>query len=437
MYGSGRASQQPGLDPRARPPGPGPAGRPAANAARIHPSAAFPARRPTGARHGAPGPDARSMTTAPPSPGKRLAFTAIMLAIPLAAVLAAIAAFGWQATAPYVDLDMRIVGDHDIAFDPVAGFVRPPHATTRRVHKRIDYTIHTDRLGARVDEPGVETPARVAILTVGCSFSEGHGMANADTYTSVLGRSLGVPVANFAVGSYSGVQAALALERHRDLRPRVVVYGLIEDHLRRNLDPCARSFFPNCLRVPTIVGLDGGEPSFTRVEAADLAGVQLTADLLELPRHPSLWNRSWLGLRTAWHEYRDWREASVREAQARINDANALAGELYVVRRMAAQARALDATLVVLHMGRLDGLPATDRTRGWRPLPDGFVEALPADVVFVDATGPVARHYARSAKPLYLTRSDDHPNARAHGLFAKLLEREIVARGLLAPKQES
>src|SRR5688572_25150448 len=198
------------------------------------------------------------MTTAPPSPGKRLAFTAIMLAIPLAAVLAAIAAYGWKVTAPYVDLDLRITGDHDIAFDPVAGFVRPPHATTRRVHKRIDYTIHTDRLGARVDAPGVETPAQVAILTVGCSFSEGHGFANEDTYTSVLGRSLGVPVAYFALGSASDVQPRQRRRQHRGLGARTIAIGLTEGHGRRSLAPGGRSFFPSGLRVPTTPGSTAG-----------------------------------------------------------------------------------------------------------------------------------------------------------------------------------
>jgi hypothetical protein len=329
---------------------------------------------------------------------------------------------------------VRYEGDNDIAFDREAGFVRPPHATTRRVQADIDYTIHTDRLGARVDAPGDETPAHVDILTVGCSFSEGHGMANEDTYTSVLGRAFGVPVANFAVGSYGGVQSALALERHRDLRPRVVVYGLIEDHLRRNLEPCAPSFFPNCLRVPTVIGLDAGQPGFSAVPPADEAGVQLTADLLALPDNPSPWNRSLLGLRTAWHEYHDWREHSVLTAQSQINDANALAGELYVIRRMAGQARELGATLVILHMGRLDGLPATDTTGGWRPLPAGFVESLPPDVVWVDSVARVARHYSTPrAEPLYLTRADAHPNARAHKLFADLLQAEIARRGLLAP----
>ena len=37
------------------------------------------------------------------------------------------------------------------------------------------------------------------------------------------------------------------LERNLDLRPRVVVYGVIQDHVKRNLSGCAPAYGPACL----------------------------------------------------------------------------------------------------------------------------------------------------------------------------------------------
>jgi hypothetical protein len=367
------------------------------------------------------------------APAKLALFRLILVAIPLSVAAAAAAWYGHVVTRPFLTLDVRQSGDNDLAFDREIGFVRPPHATTRRTQTGVDYTIHTDRLGARVNAPGAETPERVALMTVGCSFSEGHGMENEATYTERLGRIFHVPVANFAVGSYSGVQSLLSLRRHAGLAPKVVVYGLIEDHLRRDLDPCAPSFFPVCLEVPIVRGFERGAPAIAQVQATSLAGVELSDELMKLRDHPTVLARTVLGLRAAWHDYRDWRNPAVASAQAQMTDANRLRAEQFVLQQMARDTRAIGATLVVLYMGRLDGLPADDPSRGWRPLPPGFAASLPAGVVFVDATRAVARHYAEHPdQPLTLTAADDHPNAAAHQLFAQLLARAIREHGLLA-----
>ena len=363
---------------------------------------------------------------------KSILFHLIMLAIPVVVAAAALAVYGWTVSRPYVDYQVRYTGDADIEFDREIGFLRPPHATTRRVQGDVDYTIHTDARGARVDAPGDETPPRVELLTVGCSFSEGHGFANEATFTDVVGRELGIATANFAVGSYSGVQAALSLERHADLRPKVIVYGLIEDHLRRNLDPCALNFFPTCLQVPTVDGFDDGALRFTTLDATGFGGVALTNDLLQLPHDPTPLRRVTLGLRTAWHEYRDWRVPAVVAAMSRLNEPNRVAGERYVLQRMAARAEAIGATLVVLHMGRLDGRAANDPFDGWRPLPDAIRDGLPAGVVFIDTADAVAEHQRRHPdRPLYLSRRDLHPSAEAHALSARLIADAIRERGLL------
>ena len=67
----------------------------------------------------------------------------------------------------------------------------------------------------------------------------------------------GVSVVNFALGSYSALQALIGLKKNISLSPSVIVFGMIEDDLRRSLDPCAPKLV--CLEVPTVGGL-GRDP---------------------------------------------------------------------------------------------------------------------------------------------------------------------------------
>src|SRR5262249_34854076 len=42
-------------------------------------------------------------------------------------------------------------------------------------------------------------------------------------------------------------QSLQMLRRNLDLRPRLVVYGFIADHMKRNISPCAPAYGPLCL----------------------------------------------------------------------------------------------------------------------------------------------------------------------------------------------
>jgi hypothetical protein len=150
---------------------------------------------------------------------------------------------------PFPRSDLRMEGDWPLQRDDEIGFVAARNARTLRRHLTSDlrYHLFTDERGARVNTPGDQTPSRIDLLTIGCSFSWGHGVENEDTFTEGLRGRLGVRVANFAMGSYGSVHSLLLLRRHLDLRPRLIVYGFIDDHLRRNLSPCAPSYAPFCV----------------------------------------------------------------------------------------------------------------------------------------------------------------------------------------------
>ena len=120
-------------------------------------------------------------------------------------------------------------GDALVVFDREIGMIPHPNAYTRRTYPAIKdratlvFDVYTDERGARVDGPGRRAAARADIVVVGCSFSWGYALANADTYASRLAREFGAGVSNFAQPSYGTVQSLQMLRRNRDLAPKLFI----------------------------------------------------------------------------------------------------------------------------------------------------------------------------------------------------------------------
>jgi len=53
---------------------------------------------------------------------------------------------------------------------------------------------------------------------------------------------LGRTGANLALAAYGTTQSLQVLRRNLNLKPKLVIYTLISDHLRRNVSSCAPSF---------------------------------------------------------------------------------------------------------------------------------------------------------------------------------------------------
>jgi hypothetical protein len=211
----------------------------------------------------------------------------------------------------------------------------------------------------------------------------------------------------------------------------VIIFGMIEDDLRRSLDPCAPNFFPVCLEVPTVGGI-GREPFIIPVDRAGVSGTQISIDLMD-ERRAQFWaSRSILGLKLGFYELLKTikRRSQIGITGEATQDAKAEAG-LFVAREMVRIARQLNATMILLYIGRLDGVEPSVVSEGWMPLPDTFTKRLPEEVVFVDATDAVKDFYAHNpGQKLYLA-DNVHPNEKAHELFAQVLRQAILARSSL------
>jgi hypothetical protein len=355
-------------------------------------------------------------------------FYAIVIAIPLLFIVAAVLAYGTLSALEYKDkIDLRIEGDWPLAGDRDIGFTPAKNSSTLRshVHSNLRYHLFVDNRGARVTARGQQTPSRAALVTVGGSFSWGHGMENEQTFTEILGRKLRIPVANFAYGSYGTVQSLQLLERNADLRPRVIVYGFITAHLKRNLSPCAPSYAPFCLPVAYVDFDEGGDP-YIHAPVAEYDpdfGQKFFAQVVydSFGVEDVVWG---LRVRATKMKKKYLRFKYKHVLKQLGNKASHTESMKYLIRRMHRVAERIGATLIVVHIPYLD--------RGHtNPPPSGLTDALDPDTVLIDMAPVVERYYENMANPSLRFERDGHPNPVAHELIADAIHRALKERQIL------
>jgi len=333
---------------------------------------------------------------------------------------------------PFRRTAVRLEGDFDIQKDDEIGFVASANSHTRRYLKDTDfsYIIYTDRRSARVNTLGEKTDAKVALITVGGSYSRGHGMANQESFTEKLGTLLNINVANFALGSYGTAQSLQMLKRNLDLEPKFIVYGFIEHHLIRNLNPCAPSYSPYCLVTSYVAFKDEDvEQPYIHLPHFEYFSTDLNRKFYQqvamvdegLGIHDVLWK-----IRIDF--YRLTRSSLYAPTQS---EARQKAAIQFLIGEMAKAAHSIDAQLLVVYIP--DYL-----TSAYEPSPPkALLNAIEGEgVVLVDMSRALLKHYANNPdQQLYLRADDDHPNALAHTLIAQSIYETIVnsesARGRL------
>jgi hypothetical protein len=311
---------------------------------------------------------------------------------------------------------IRLSGDWLMERDDEMGFVPKRNGSTeiRHLDSGLRYHIFTDGRSARVNAAGAQTPSHVDIVTLGCSFTWGHGVESEQTYAQQLGQILNAPVANFGMGSYGSVQSFQALMRNADLKPKVVVYGFIQDHLRRNLSPCAPNYVPFCLPVSYLKRendwvvlqpphMEYFAPEDNRAFMAEIAMRDASGPL------DWFFAAKWAA-RIAWFKYRNIETIAYDDSLA-----TATAGIHAMIGAMADEVKGMGAKLVVVNMPYL-------RRGRTQPVPTALTSALAGkDVAFVDF-GPIASDfYARDAAGTLILGDDPHPNPLAHRMIAEAL----------------
>jgi hypothetical protein len=103
---------------------------------------------------------------------------------------------------------------------------------------KMTFTEDSERLTVRPSGYLFKQPS-VDWLLVGCSFTQGYSVPDSGTFSSFLNERFPLAkIHNFGTGGYSTYQSLLRTEkifRSKDIKPNLVIYGFIGDHLPRNV----------------------------------------------------------------------------------------------------------------------------------------------------------------------------------------------------------
>ena len=355
----------------------------------------------------------------------RLRLALFSAAVTLLACALLLAGYAYARARAFRDLDVVLEGDYGVEFDPEIGFVPARDAATVRRHPRsgLAYHVFTSDRRARVGRRGERTAPEVGLLSLGDSYGWGHGVESDQTYTSLLARRWATPAANLAFAAYGTVQSLEMLRRSLDLRPRLVLYDFIADHMRRNASPCAPAYGTLCLPW-SHMGVNGdGQPVVRPAEPG----------LFEINRRfardffftKSLGPRQVLTAAEA-----EWVRFA-RTPRGEVPDDPAMRQRILerLLGDMAGAAASVGAPLLVVHIPQFLGRGQSSPVPA--PLRGALDRLRASNLQFLDLGPAVARHYADPAAGSLSFEHDGHPNPAAHALFAETIDGFLRQKGLV------
>ena len=314
--------------------------------------------------------------------------------LPLAAIYIFATIFGvvgfiaWEARTdpPRTEADITVIGrtNYQYQFDRELGFAPRPNFSDVQVVGKIITPIYTDSTGARIDTPN--TPAKQhEIVAVGCSQTFGHGVRNEDTFASIIGNRLGKSVGNYAISGEGGVGSLLMLKRLP--KSKIVIYGLWEDHLRRNVSRCVGIPGPVCVELPII------ENGYIKLPETD--NLFAARDYLIETAHPTFQTDF------KWTAYKLWR--SIYRQHTATREEKIEAGKL-VLTEMKKVSDILIVVYIPIYFQEIN------------PAPRELVELAKAKgFILIDMHKRLSEFRARN---VVFTLSDGHLNAVGHQAIA-------------------
>jgi hypothetical protein len=328
---------------------------------------------------------------------------------------------------PLMKSDVRLEGDFLIEEDGELGFVTVRNGYSIRSHLDSDLRYHliTDHRGARVNSADHQTPDAVDVMVIGGSYAWGHGVENEYTFAERLRRKLNVSVANFAMGSYGTLQSLQILRRNMDLRPKVVIYAIIEDHIRRNLSPCAPSYAPFCMPV-SYIDFDEDNRPFIRPPRKEYFSIDRNRKY-----YKEVLMREGFHLKDAsWQMRIDLFNLFDRKKLAYYNDLISRQLSMrYLMKEMADAARSIDAKLVVMYIPKLVG-----RRDVKGPPRELLYSIANLDMTFIDLAPAIIEYYRDESNPLLGIKLDYHPTVRAHEMMSEKIA-EVLTREYLLGRE--
>ena len=280
------------------------------------------------------------------------------------------------------------------------------------------YTVYTDSLGLRVDKEGLQAPSKVDVLAIGCSYTWGHGVDDPATYVKVLGRKKNLTIGNAALASFGTTAAFLSLDKFQDLEPKVVIYGFIEDHTTRSLQPCAPTLSPYCRSVAFVDFNDSGEPFIHNPEFRSPEYYSYLRDVVTDHRF-NYKDVYWTIQRSLLRIEKKDSSAVNERFRKNMTPERREKALRFLINQMVAKTRAMKAKLIIAYLPIMNGI---------HPPPQELYRALEGhvdeqNVFFVDVTPTIAdfkKNYG--VTKLMAGGVDGHPSEAAHQLIAEAIE---------------
>ena len=352
---------------------------------------------------------------------KKWVFYAIMIGVQLAVVLGCF--FGYYTYKTYKQPFAKAVYTQtrrDFEPDKEMGYAYRKNLKFVEHSEDGEFAIFTDSRGARIAE-GDPDYTQADILVVGCSFTSGYRVPLEFTFSRIMQKALGRPVANMGVPSYGSVQALQSIKRHLDLKPKLVIYPFINDHIWRNLSPSARNVCPLYNPVAFIDFRDG-QP-FMSPPQFEKGNTDYTNKFLSEVYFQKGWgiNDVLWRIRIDWFNLPMWQDIQVTEDEA-VHQRSLE----FIFAEMKKTTEASGARLVVVF------LPLFGE-KAFGPPVAPYLNAVKSQAIeTIDLTPEVKAHYQNpGAESLSLIGDPSHPNALGNQLIAQKLLQEIEARNLL------
>jgi hypothetical protein len=363
------------------------------------------------------------MASSDPDRGKIVTalFWAAILLVPVSAILIGTGYISYWTIPPF-----RVLAEGDplFAFDPEIGYVARPNSSSKWTMLGADnkpsfqFQVHTDRRGVRVGKRDEQSPERIDILMLGDSFTWGYGVENEETFAFKTIAALGGSGVNLALAGYGTTHSLQTLRRHRDLKPRLVIFPLTEDHLWRNVSPCARSAYPFCFDSSHVAWDRQGQPYIARPWSDGVARVvrHMRAERERL--NPLTWVGHGLDVMVAKMRFQ------AANATALDQEKQSAAFE-FLIEQMALATHEMKASLLIVNIP--NGVATSPP-----PRPE-FLSRATAKLgySFLDLTPAFMRVAEPARWGLYLP-NDGHPNAAGHALIGQELVAFVRGQNLFA-----
>lgn len=313
-------------------------------------------------------------------------------------------------------------GKYLFVADPELGFAhRPNFSTTLRL--AAETVVHHDAIGARVENEGDQTPAKVDLVTLGCSQSWGQGVSGTATSTFVLARMKGWKVANLSIQAHGGVAALLVLRRRISLAPSVVCYVFWFDHENRNVKRNPAFGAPVGIEAPVVRFRDDGSP-YVLLPGPDYEeNVDLTRRwfLETSPGDPdarSLWTDVAWTVRKRVFDFRTGWEA--RQAPYHSTEEGKRRASEYVLSGIQKECAGIGARLFVVYL--------PDYLHPAKPIPDApawVAEAARREGFALVDMAPRLREMRAAGIELRVRPDDGHIAAAVHRAIAEEVARRL------------